>query len=185
MTWVRLDDTFADDPLLDSAGDAAAWLHVAGLCYSNRNLTDGFIPEDRMRRLTGGPDPAAAAAQLVALGLWQLEAGGYRIVHHLEHQPTAEDVRRERKLKSARQARWRRGRVDASTDASQDASVDGAPTRPVKAGRPRARAEPGRARAAKPRCINPDCHDGWLGDDEHGRPRPCPTCRPTAARRTA
>lgn len=22
------------------------------------------------------------------------------------------------------------------------------------------------------------CHAGWLDDDEHGRPRPCPTCRP-------
>ena len=24
----------------------------------------------------------------------------------------------------------------------------------------------------------PRCHDGWLDDDEQGRPRPCPTCRP-------
>lgn len=22
------------------------------------------------------------------------------------------------------------------------------------------------------------CHGGWLDDDDHGRPRPCPTCRP-------
>lgn len=24
----------------------------------------------------------------------------------------------------------------------------------------------------------PRCHDGWLEDDERGRPRPCTTCRP-------
>lgn len=31
-------------------------------------------------------------------------------------------------------------------------------------------------------CTAPDCHQGWLGEDEAGRPRPCPTCRPAAAR---
>jgi hypothetical protein len=39
--------------------------------------------------------------------------------------------------------------------------------------------------AARGRCIAPDCVDGWLGEDEQGRPRPCPTCRPNAGRRSA
>ena len=29
-----------------------------------------------------------------------------------------------------------------------------------------------------PACERHTCDDGWLGDDEMGRPRPCRTCRP-------
>jgi hypothetical protein len=28
------------------------------------------------------------------------------------------------------------------------------------------------------------CVDGWIGEDQDGRPRPCPTCRGHLARRT-
>jgi hypothetical protein len=187
MVWVRLDDTFADDPVLDVAGADAAWLHVAGLCYSNRQLTDGFVPEGKVRRLTSVRDPDTAAAQLVQLGVWQLAPGGYLIVHHLDRQPRAEDVKRKRKLATERQARWRGRTVDASTGASRDALVTPTPARPVKTGRTRARATdpPTPAPARRPRCIAPDCHDGWIGDDEHGRPIPCPTCRPAARRKSA
>lgn len=27
-----------------------------------------------------------------------------------------------------------------------------------------------------------ECFDGWLGEDDEGRPRPCLTCRPGLAR---
>jgi len=183
MTWVRLDDTFADDPLMDRAGAAAAWLHVAGLCYSNRHLTDGFIPAERVRRLTASGDVDEQLAELVGLGVWQLDAGGYRIVHHLEHQFTREQVLLERK-KTAERVRLHRQRA-ASRNAVTDGVSNAAPTRPVKTGRARARPTDPAPRQPKPRCIAPDCVDGWIGDDEHGRPRPCPTCRPTAARRSA
>ncbi len=33
-----------------------------------------------------------------------------------------------------------------------------------------------RAAAAPPGCR--ECHDGWCGEDDHGRPVPCPNCRP-------
>lgn len=28
-----------------------------------------------------------------------------------------------------------------------------------------------------------DCVEGWLGEDEEGRPQPCPRCRPHLVRR--
>ena len=186
MVWLRLDDTFADDPVLDSAGPLASWLHVAALCYSNRNLTDGFIPHDRLRRLTAIDDPDEHAAQLVNLGVWQVTAGGYRIVHHLDLQPTAEDVRRKRKLATERQARWRRssrtGRyVDASTDALRDALVDAAPTRPVKAGRSRARA---RATGDPKRRPNLSGSTTTHSADEHSAKPRTSSARPPIGRRS-
>lgn len=30
---------------------------------------------------------------------------------------------------------------------------------------------------------NPKCADGWLGEDDHGRPVPCEHCRPHLYRR--
>jgi len=178
VPWVRLDDTFTDDPVLDSAGPSAAWLHVAGLCYSNRHLADGFIPAGRVQRLTAIDDPEAAASQLVALGVWQLTAGGYRIVHHLDGQPAAQDVERARKLKTARQARWRNKRtgryVDASTGLSTgvDASSNGSGD-----ARPGPSRKDGPATAAGRGCIVEGCVDGWIGEDDQGRPVPCLSCR--------
>lgn len=40
-----------------------------------------------------------------------------------------------------------------------------------------AEAEQAAVDAARPR-HGRDCADGWLGEDEHGRPIPCLTCRP-------
>jgi hypothetical protein len=94
--WVRLDDNFADDPVFDSVGPAASWLHVAGLCYSNRNLTDGLIRAARVGRLTSIEDPDDQVRQLVNHGVWQKVDGGYLIVHHLDRQWTRERVLLER-----------------------------------------------------------------------------------------
>src|SRR3990167_2964612 len=56
MAWVRLDEEFPDHPKIVSAGPLAAWLYVAGLCYCNRLLTNGFIPEDQISRLIAVPE---------------------------------------------------------------------------------------------------------------------------------
>ena len=140
MTWTRLEDTFAEHPVLKSAGPLASWLHVAALCYSNRNLTDGFVPRDRVRRLTAIDDPDEHAEQLMNVGAWQRVDGGFRIVHHLEFQPTADSVRHKRKLSAERQRRWREpdkksGRyVDASSNAPTDASGNASPDPPRNGG---------------------------------------------------
>lgn len=35
-----------------------------------------------------------------------------------------------------------------------------------------------RREAPDPTDTHPPCVDGWLGEDDQGRPRPCLTCRP-------
>jgi hypothetical protein len=44
MTWVRIDDRFNEHPKLARVGPLGQALWLVGLAYSNRNLTDGFIP---------------------------------------------------------------------------------------------------------------------------------------------
>ncbi len=158
MTWVKLSDTFADDPRLESAGTEAFALHVAGLCYCSRQLTDGRVSTSRALRLWPVEDPVAAVEALVREGLWERgEDGSYLILDYLSDQPSAERVREQRALKAKRQEAWRSkqsGRtashdasVDASRNASQDGLVDPAPPRPApkEAGRGARRPSTGRA----------------------------------------
>lgn len=44
MTWIRIDDALPENPKIHEVGALGAWVYVQGLCYSGRNLTDGFIP---------------------------------------------------------------------------------------------------------------------------------------------
>ncbi len=161
MTWVKIADTFADDPRLESAGPEALVLHVAGLCYCSRQLTDGRVPARAARRLWSLENVDAALEALVREGLWErLEDGSYRIVEYLNDQPSAEQVLEQRAQKAKRQAAWRAKRVggrastDASrspsTDVSQDTPVDAAPPRPApkEAGRGAWRLSTGRATSA-------------------------------------
>jgi hypothetical protein len=89
------------------------------------------------------------AKELVEAGLFEvIEGVGWKIHDYHDYNPTAAQVREDRKAKTARQQRWREKKkggtpdpepptnsrdVDASTDASHDASRDGtgdtAPTR--------------------------------------------------------
>ncbi len=151
MTWVKISDTFAEDPRLESAGPEALVLHVAGLCYCARQLTDGRVPARAARRLWSLDDVDAALEALVREGMWErLEDGSYRIVEYLSDQPSAEDVLEQRAQKAKRQAAWRakraggRASTDAprssSTDASRDAPVDPAPPRPPRRKRGEGRA---------------------------------------------
>lgn len=47
MTWVGIDDAILDNPKIADVGPIGFALHVAGITYAARNLTDGFIPFGR------------------------------------------------------------------------------------------------------------------------------------------
>lgn len=44
MPWIKIDDHFDEHPKLAAIGPVGWGVWLAGLAYSNRNLTDGFIP---------------------------------------------------------------------------------------------------------------------------------------------
>lgn len=122
MTWVRLDEGFARHPKVAAAGPLAIAMQVAGLCYCNQNLTDGFIPAPVARTLldwqfelndapfqlavTNGMsghdvDSKLVLELMVESGLWDKERGGYRIHDFHDYQPTREHVLEEREQRRA------------------------------------------------------------------------------------
>jgi hypothetical protein len=90
-TWIKLDDSFPDNPKIMKAGEDAAWLYVCGLCYCARFLTDGFIPK-------------VAVPRLVARNA---ERKAKMLGEYLEHQRSKEQVENERRNGRERAARWR------------------------------------------------------------------------------
>jgi hypothetical protein len=124
MTWVRIEDTLPKHPKILAAGPLAAWLHVAGLCYSASQLTDGFIPAAAIRTLVdfhalrddqrtlwvvgeGDIDAQNFAERLVEVGLWEEVAKrgrrtGYRIHDYLDFNPSRRDVLERRAQDRAR-----------------------------------------------------------------------------------
>ena len=91
MPWVRLDDQFPNHPKVVGVGPLGIALQVAALCYSNRYLTDGFIPAAAVPTLIDfseldehafngmGGVCWLAVGKLVSAGMWEEAPGGYTI----------------------------------------------------------------------------------------------------------
>lgn len=70
MPWVRLEDNFPEHSKIAGLSAHAFRLHVEALCYCARNLTDGYISEDALKRFTGARRSAGRVAELVEAGCW-------------------------------------------------------------------------------------------------------------------
>ena len=98
MTWVRLDDHFADHPKILGLSDAAYRAFVDGLCYSARYLTDGQIPTAAVKVVTRSrPKPVA---ELIDAGLWEQNGAGVIVHHYLEFQPSRSTVEATREARA-------------------------------------------------------------------------------------
>jgi hypothetical protein len=157
VVWVRLADDVADHPKLLQAGPLAAWLWVCGLAYCNRHLTDGLIPAAQIRRLADVDDPALLAIRLVDAGLWEAVAGGYQVHDYGEYQPSAEDVKRERRAAAerARTYRARHGSNAGSNEGSNGVSDAVRAPSPARPG-PARLTGPGPALSPTPQPPSPD-----------------------------
>lgn len=111
MPWVKLDDQFPENKKVDPLSDGAFRLHVSGLCWSAKQLTDGFIPDDRVARLM----PRYKAGYLRELvssapegnPLWTAATGGYLIHDFVEFQKDAKWWKDKREKDARRLADWR------------------------------------------------------------------------------
>mgnify|MGYP001005845871 CR=1 FL=1 len=110
MPWVKLDDQFPNHPKVLAAGGDAAWLYVAGLCYCQSLLTDGYIPAGMVPRLTDRKVPMVLAEKLVTVRLWEKAEGGYRIHDYHDLNDTSDKVKAKRKATKERVERWREKR---------------------------------------------------------------------------
>jgi hypothetical protein len=151
MGWVKLDDAFLDHPKFLEAGPLAGYLCIAAIAWSNRNLTDGFVPRAQVRRLVDfdgialsvfdgelsgvveDADAVELAERLCACKLWGEVEGGWRIHDYHEWQRTSEEIIAARDDARARQRRSRATRTESAArhsvaDVSQrDFSVTNAP----------------------------------------------------------
>lgn len=145
MPWVKVDDHFDEHPKLAAVGPLGWGFWLAGLAYSNRNLTDGFIPWSKALSLASfeviGPDqdyrilaladaadpdgvqPASIVTVewvfdlLVSAGLWERVANGFHIHDYDQYQPSREAVLAEREAARERMQKVRSAR-SANTDRS-------------------------------------------------------------------
>lgn len=91
MAWVKVDDTFPDHPKALDLTLAAKGLWLEGLCYVNRQQTDGALPAAFLRRV-GDDDARRSADELVAAGLWHATETGWAIHDYLDHQRSREQI---------------------------------------------------------------------------------------------
>jgi hypothetical protein len=103
--WARLDDELLDHPKILAAGQRlgangsglALALYAIGLMYSNRHLTDGFLPMSTIQSFPHLTKPAAVADALVSAGLWEKVTGGFKIHDFADHNPSATVIKRKRR----------------------------------------------------------------------------------------
>ena len=210
MTWVRIDDQMSINRKVAALSDAAFRLDREGLEWASRNLTDGVVlhaefPNISRRATTRN------AAELVLRGRWHRAdddacrseycpppgVDGWVIHDYLEYNPSAVEVREDRRKKAEKQRNWRAGKgarsrsTDPSTnpqrDASRDGLVDGSVTKSVTMA-PRAhvsRPVPPRPEGSgagdrpvsPPAAFGDGAPAGGEDQDETRRPGPrCPTC---------
>lgn len=75
MAYLMTDDEFPDHEKVDPLTDGAFRLHVSGMHYCARKLTDGRIPAARVPRLTPTFKPKHLA-ELVAADMWHEDGKG-------------------------------------------------------------------------------------------------------------
>jgi hypothetical protein len=115
MPWVRIDDHFPDHPKIVSAGPLGAWLYVAGLCYCNRLLTNGFIPVSQVARLVPADHPEVFSTKLCDLRLWSATTrrgvDGFLVHDYLKYQASKAKILKKRAETTERVRRLRTGAV--------------------------------------------------------------------------
>lgn len=106
MTWVKLSDSFADE--CEELSSDAYRLHVDGLCFSMQKETGGHITPVQLRKATGAKNPKRAVKELVEKGFWRDTESGWAIDHHMQHQPSVDEIAARRANDALRQRNWRR-----------------------------------------------------------------------------
>ena len=123
MPYLNTDDEFPEHPKVDALSDGAFRLHVSGMHYSAKRLTDGRVPVDRPPRLTPNYKPGHLN-ELVRRGLWHKggegcgtdecpagEVGEYVIHDYLQWNKPAAWWDDRRKAEAERKAEYRRKRA--------------------------------------------------------------------------
>lgn len=130
-TYIKLNDALPEHRKIVAAGGDAGWLHVCGLAYASRNLSDGRIPIGMVARLSDRKQPDKLASKLCEVRLWheaghdcdrcpQPDADEYIIHDYLKHQRSADHVTA---IKAKRATAGRNGGNKKAANARQSATA--------------------------------------------------------------
>lgn len=150
MTWTKLSDDFSDE--CRHLSDAAFRTHAEGLLWAMRRETGGYLTSRDIARFAESPHAEMAVTELVACGWWSVEGQGYRINHHMEHQPEPDVLAKRRELTADRVRKHRRKKAGLSAESPG----------PLDAPRPDpSRPDPGNASRSAPGNAVTEEVPGW------------------------
>jgi hypothetical protein len=162
MPWGKLDDSLYDHPKLDGLGRrrmACLGLWTAAISWSNRRLTDGYIPTERVRLLGG---TLAQATALVHVRLFDEVVDGFQVHDYLDFNDSRDEILARRAAAAERQRKARESQQQSHSDSHRDrdgshtsradAGAGAFPSRPVPS--PVTRTSNGSQRLNTPRATN-------------------------------
>jgi hypothetical protein len=92
VIYVKVECSVPENHKFLKAGPAPSWLWVCGLCYCQRGLTNGFIPDAAVDYFPV-KNARRLAEHLVAAALWEKVESGWMVHDYLKHNKSAEQVR--------------------------------------------------------------------------------------------
>jgi hypothetical protein len=101
--WVKLDDGFWSDPVIDHLGNEAAGVFARMLSYCGQHLTDGKVSPGAVRYITR---KQRVLDGLEGYGLIVPNGEGYLIPDYLKFNPSREQVE-EKRRRDAERKRFR------------------------------------------------------------------------------
>ena len=116
--WAKLDDELLNHPKIDLAGQRiglngaaiAMGFYAIALMWTNKYLTDGFLPMTTIDGFRYVTKPRAVADALVFAGLLEKVDGGFRIHDFDEWNPSAKEIKQRRKEDRIRKRNERAGK---------------------------------------------------------------------------
>lgn len=119
--WVRMAHKHPEDVDLELGGDdVAGWFHFAAICYASRNLTDGFVPNIALPKLTNDNRWKKSIKVLAQAG-WIIEVeGGIQVCGYTDYQRTKAQIEEEREENARRKAEWRARKKAAKASGHAD-----------------------------------------------------------------
>lgn len=109
MTWLRIDDGMPENTKVSKLSVAAKWARVELLCYCARNLTDGHVPADHVRRMA----TQRQVKEMIDAELARQNGNGIVMHDYLEYNPSRAQVMAERSAAAERVRKSREKRRGA------------------------------------------------------------------------
>jgi len=111
VSWLKLDDGFADHPKVLELSDAAFRLHVRALCWCARQQTDGVLTKRALAALSA---KSKFIKELEGADLWHKKGDAHEVHDYLKYNPSKAQREAEREATRRRAERFRNGAANAT-----------------------------------------------------------------------